>query len=55
MLDFFIDNIFVTFRGHVFQQTVSIPKGTNCAPFLVDLFPYYYEVHFIQELLRKKD
>ena len=55
MLDFLIDNIFVTFGGRVFQQTVGIPMGTNCIPLLVDLFLYYYEADFMQELLRKKD
>ena len=55
MLDFLIDNIFVTFGGRVFQQTVGIPMGTNCAPFLADLFLNYYEADFIQELLWKKD
>ena len=55
MLDFLIDNIFVTFGGRVFQQTVGIPMGTNCAPLLADLFRYYYEADFMQELLRKKD
>ena len=55
MLDFLIDNIFVTFGGCVFQQTVGIPMGTNCAPLLADLFLYYYEADFMQELLRKKD
>ena len=55
MLDFLIDNIFVTFGGRVFQQTVGIPMGTNCAPLLADLFLYYYEADFIQELLRKKN
>jgi hypothetical protein len=55
MLDFLIDNIFVTFGRHVFQQTVGIPMGTNCAPLLADLFLYYYEADFMQELLRKKD
>ena len=29
--------------------------GTNCAPLLADLFLYYYEADFIQELLRKKE
>ena len=29
--------------------------GTNCAPLLADLFLYYYEADFMQELLRKKD
>ena len=28
--------------------------GTNCAPLLADLFLYYYEADFMQEL-RKKD
>jgi hypothetical protein len=38
MLDFLIDNIYVVFRDHVFQQSVGIPMGTNCAPLLADLF-----------------
>ena len=29
--------------------------GTNCVPLLPDLFLYYYEADFIQELHRKKD
>ena len=28
--------------------------GTNCAPLLANLFLYYYEADFKQELLRKK-
>ena len=55
MLDFLIDNIFVTFGGRVFQQTIGIAMGTNCAPLLADLFLYYYEADFIRELIRKKD
>ena len=55
MLDFLIDNIFVTFGGRVFQQTIDIPVGTNCVPFLADLIFYSYEADFIQELLRKKE
>jgi hypothetical protein len=53
LLDFLIDNIFVEFGGHVFQQTIGIPMGTNCAPLLADLFLYTYETDFIQDLLRK--
>ena len=47
MLDFLIDNIFVEFGGFIFQQTVGIPMGTNCAPLLADLFLYSYEAEFI--------
>ena len=51
----FIDNIFVIFGGRVFQQTVGIHMGTNCAPLLADLFLYSYEADFIQELLKKNE
>jgi hypothetical protein len=55
MLEFLIDNIFVIFGGRVFQQTVGIPMGTNCAPLLTDLFLYSYETDFIQEPLKKNE
>ena len=47
MLEFLVDNIFVIFAGKVFQQTVGIPKGTNRAPLLSDIFLYSYEAEFI--------
>jgi hypothetical protein len=44
------------FGGRVFQQTVGIPMGTNCAPLLLaDLFLYSYEADFIQGLLKKNE
>jgi hypothetical protein len=49
-LGFLIDNIFV-----IFQQTVGIPRGTNCAPLLADLFLYSYEAEFIQKPLHVKN
>jgi hypothetical protein len=42
---FFIDSIFVFYGGRVFQQTVGIPMGANCAPLLADLFLYSYDEH----------
>jgi hypothetical protein len=42
MLGFFVDNIYVVFGDQVFQQSVDIPMGTNCAPILADLFLYSY-------------
>ena len=35
MPEYLIDNIFVEFGGRIFQQTIGIPMGTNCAPLLV--------------------
>ena len=53
MLEFLIDNIFVSFGGILFQQVVGIPMGTNCAPLLADLFLYSYESEFLQKLVNK--
>ena len=50
MLEFLVDNIFVIFAGKVFQQMSGIPKGTNYAPLLTDIFLYSYEAEFIQSL-----
>ena len=54
MLEFLIDNIFVSFGGTLFQQVVSIPMGTNCAPLLTNLFLYSYESEFLQKLVKDK-
>jgi hypothetical protein len=43
------------FGGRVFQQTVGIHMGTNCAPLLTDLFLYSYETHLIQVLPKKNE
>ena len=42
MLEYLIGNIFVEFGGRIFQQTIGIPMGTNCAPLLADLFLFIY-------------
>ena len=52
MIEFLVDNIFVEFGGKIFQQTVGIPMGTNCAPLLADLFLCSYEAEFIEGLIR---
>jgi hypothetical protein len=36
MLGFLVDNIYVVFGDQVYQQSVGIPMGTNCAPLLAD-------------------
>jgi hypothetical protein len=43
MLEFLIDNIFVSFGGILFQQVVGIPMGMNYAPLLADLFLYNFQ------------
>jgi hypothetical protein len=52
---FLNDNIFIVFGNQIFQQTVGVSVGTNCAPLLADLFLYSYEAEFIQKLLYEKN
>ena len=54
MLEFIIDNIFVSFGKTLFQQVVGIPMGMNYAPLLADLFLYSYESEFLQKLVKDK-
>ena len=53
MLEFLIDNIFVSFGTTLFQQVVGIPMGTNYAPLLADLCCYSYESE-LQKLVKDK-
>ena len=39
----------------MFQQRISIPMGTNCAPLLTDSFQHAYEADFLQGFLKNKD
>ena len=39
----------------VFNKTVGIPMGTNCVPFLDDLFLYSYEADFTKGLLKTSE
>jgi hypothetical protein len=50
MLDFLLDNSFVSFRGTVYQQIQGLPMGTPCAPQLANLYCGAYELDF---MLRK--
>ena len=46
-MNWLIDNIFVKFGDKVFRQVIGIPMGTDCAPFLANLFLYSYEYQWI--------
>jgi hypothetical protein len=39
-LRFLIDNIYAILGGQVFQLSLGVPKGTNCAPLLTDFFAF---------------
>jgi hypothetical protein len=50
MLGFRVDNVYVVFGDQVFQQSVNIHMGSDCAPLLADLFLHSYETEFVQKL-----
>ena len=48
-LIFLLDNIYeyIIFGTKLKRQIVGIPMGTDCAPFLCDLFLFCYEKDFM--------
>ena len=51
---FLMENLYVQFEGMVYQQIVGISIGTNCAPFIADLFLFCYERDFMFNLYTSK-
>ncbi len=51
---FLIDNIYVIFDDNIYCQTLGIPRGTDCAPLLADLYLYTYEYDFLDSLTKSK-
>ena len=49
-IDFLIDNIFVQVGDHIFRQKIGIPMGTDCAPFLANLYLYALEFQYMEKL-----
>ena len=53
-ITYLLDNCYFTVGDNVFKQVIGIPMGTDPAPFMANLFLYYYENKFMREL-RKND
>ena len=54
MVDWLIDNTFVVVGDKVFQQKIGIPMGTDCAPFLANLFLFAYEFKWMYKMLKDR-
>ena len=52
MLEYLIDNIYIVVGNRVFQQHIGIPMGTDCAPLLVNLYLFYYEYKYMNNLMK---
>lgn len=49
LMRWLIDNIYVTFGDKCFRQVIGIPMGTDCAPFLANLFLFAYEFQWMDK------
>ena len=49
-LSFLLDNIYIKFGTKLYRQIVGILMGSNCAPFVADLFLFCYERDFMKNL-----
>ena len=50
-INFVIDNSYINYKNKIYKQEYGIPMGTNCAPYLANLFLHCYEVKFIDKLV----
>ena len=51
-IKYLLDNCFFKLGSHVFQQTIGIPMGSDPAPFMANLFLYYYENKYMKQLTK---
>ena len=49
-LHYLLENIFIRFGSKLYRQIIGITMGTNCAPFVADLFLFCYERDFMLSL-----
>ena len=52
-IKYLMDNCYFTFGEKLFRQMVGIPMGSDPAPFMANLFLYYFESKWVKNL--KKD
>ena len=51
---YLMDNCFFTLGDHIFRQIIGIPMGSDPAPFMANLFLYFYEAKYVKEV-KKND
>ena len=51
MFNFLIDNVYIQVGSAVYQQTIGISMGTDCAPLVTNLFLFSYEFEFMKSLI----
>ena len=52
MLDILIDNLFFQMGNRVYKQVIGIPMGVDPAPFMANLYLYYDESKYMEQLAK---
>ena len=55
MIVYLVENAKISYGGKVFKQSIGIPMGTDCAPFLANLGLYAAEYRWVQEKERTEE
>ena len=50
---YIIDNSYISYHGHIYRQIIGIPMGTNCAPFIANIYLHTFEYEYIKKLVSK--
>ena len=54
-ISYLLDNCYFTVGKQILEQIIGIPMGSDPAPFMANLFLYYYESQFINKCRREKN
>ena len=55
MVEFLIKNLYSEVGDKVFRQNIGIPMGTDCAPYLANLFLFALEYKWLHNLVNSND
>ena len=53
VVEFIIDNSYIKFHDEIFRQVIGIPMGTNCAPYLANIYLHVFEYNYIKGLISR--
>lgn len=48
-----VNNSYITFHDIVYRQMIGVPMGTNCAPYLANIYLHQYEYSYLKYLIGK--
>ena len=52
LIEYLIDNVYITAGNKVYRQNISIPMRTDCEPQLANLYLFYHEYSYMRSLLK---